>query len=85
MTTITKIIYPCSNDIMGDTSDDDCDAYRDWFAEQLHAEYPDTEITVTNSAGRIELTLDDGSYPGDLIAEVHEFGNRCWDSCPWDF
>lgn len=85
MTTITKITIPCTDDTMGDTSPADCNAYRAWFAEQLETEYPDADITVTVRPGRIEIETDDNSDDADLVAELHEFSNCCWDRCPWDF
>ena len=85
MTTITKITIPCTDDTMGDSSPEDCNAYRAWFAQQLETEYPDASITVTNRSGRIEIEADDGSDVSDLIADLNEFQNRCWDRCSWDF
>lgn len=85
MTTIIKITMPCTDDTMGDTSPADCNAYRAWLAEQIESEYPDAEIIVTNRPGRIEIETDVVGDDSDLVAELHEFQNRCWDSCPWDF
>lgn len=85
MNTITKITIPCTDDTMGDASPDDCDNYRSWFSEQLEAEYPDADVTVTTRSGRIEIETDDDCDDADLIEELHAFQNRCWDSCPWDF
>jgi hypothetical protein len=83
--TITKITIPCTDDTMGDTSPSDCNAYREWFAEQLQAEYPDAEIEVIDRDGSIEVETDDGADDQPLIEELHAFSNYCWDRCKWDF
>lgn len=83
--TITKITVPCTDDTMGDTTSEDCNAYRVWFAEQLEAEYPGADVTVTDKHGRIEVETDDDSDDRSIVEELHEFSNRCWDRCTWDF
>ena len=40
------INYFASNDSMGDTSDKDCDYFRDWSESQLKSEYPNHEIPI---------------------------------------
>lgn len=85
MTTITKITYPCPDTSMGDTSETECNTYRSWFAAQIVAAYPGADVTVTDSQGRITVETDDDSDDADLIDSLSEFGNRCWDKCPWDW
>ncbi len=85
MTTITKIVFPVPNENLGDTTDAECDNYREWFAAQLQAEYPAADVTVTDRPGRIAVDTDDDGNDENLIAELHEFGNRCWDRCPWNW
>ena len=85
MTTITKISFPCPDDTMGDTSADDCNAYRKWFLAELQTEYPVAEIAVVPFDGKIQIKLDDDADDADAIGELREFGQVCWDSCRWDF
>ena len=82
---ITKIIISCSDDTMGDTTPAECDAYRTWFAEQLRAEYPEAQITVTAEPGRLIVQTDDEDNEFDAAEALHEFSQQCWESCPWDW
>ena len=83
--TITKITISCTDDTMGNTSPSDCDAYREWFAGQLAAEYPDAEIEVTATPGETDIQSDDDTDEIELLEDLRAFSNRCWDSCRWEF
>jgi len=80
---ITKIVYPVPNETLGNTNDSDCENYREWFTSRLKAQYPDVDVTVTDKPGLIHIETDDESDDSDLIASAHDFGNFCWDNCPW--
>lgn len=85
MNAIKKIIYPCPDDTMGDTSETNCEHYREWITKELESRYPGADVTVTSNPGRILVYMSDGSDPGNAAESVVEFANLCWNRCPWDF
>lgn len=82
---VTFIIIPCPDDTMGDTSPSECEAYREWFADQLAAEYPCAHIVVTSRPGSIEVGTSDDADEEPIIERLREFSNACWERCKWDF
>lgn len=74
-----KIEYYASNTTMGDTSDEDCGAYRKWAEAQLVAEYPGADVSVINAEGGIWTDNE------ELRDEIIEFCHRLWDRCDWEF
>lgn len=78
---MSKITYYAANDTMGDTSAQDCDAYRAWATEQLRNEYPEHEISVANAPSLDQVRTDDE----ERREEIAEFCARLWDRCPWDW
>lgn len=81
---ITKIIFPVPNDTLGNSTDSECNEFRNWFANELRAAYPGAAVTVTNKPGRISVDTDDDCDDAEIISTLREFGNSCWDYCPWD-
>lgn len=82
---IIKIVYPTPNENLGNTNETDCENYREWFASQLEAQYPDADVTVTDKPGHILIETDDESDDSDLVSSIGDFGNICWNNCPWDW
>lgn len=73
------INYSTDNNSMGDTSDQNCDKFREWAKEELEREYPDYDITVSDE--QKNLYTDDIDNEDEII----DFCSRLWDNCPWDW
>jgi hypothetical protein len=74
-----NIKYYADNDTMGDTSEEDCDAFRIWAATQLRTEYPDHIIQVINGPSLEQFQTDDE----ENREAIADFCARLWDRCPW--
>lgn len=75
------ITYFADNNSMGDTSAEDCNAYRAWAKAQLAAEYPTYNVAVSDKPSLNTVTTDD-DYRRD---EIEQFCSNLWDRCPWDW
>ena len=76
-----EIIYYADNGSMGDTSDNQCDLYREWAEKELKAEYPNYDITVTTDDNMATAWTDDEENRDEII----EFCSNLWSDCPWDW
>lgn len=80
---ITRIIYPVPNDTLGNLTDAECTAYRLWLYYQLSDAYTAAEVDVTSADCGLYIRADDDDDEQSMRDQVREFGNRCWDNCPW--
>ena len=78
---MSTITYYAANDTMGDTSDTDCDAYREWAEAEIRAEFPDHSVEVSTDQSLKNAWTDDF----DREDEILDFCHRLWDRCPWDW
>jgi hypothetical protein len=72
-----EIIYYADNGSMGDTSEDDCDRFREWAREQLEIEFSEHEITVSSDVSTLTIYTDDI----DREDGIADFCSRLWDRC----
>ena len=74
-----QITYFASDDTMGDTSPEDCAAYRRWAQAELEAAYPEATVEVTAE------TAVRGAWTDAIEREeeIEEFCARLWERCPW--
>jgi hypothetical protein len=72
-----KIIYYADNMSLGETSDTDCDSFRNWAFAELKAEFPSHEITVSADAHTETVWTDDVKNETEIV----DFCSRLWDRC----
>jgi hypothetical protein len=75
------IEYFAADQNMGDTSADDCSAFRQWAREQLEEEYPAHDIRIS-TAQSLDQRITNNEENRD---EIVDFCSRLWDNCPWDW
>ena len=74
-----------SNDTMGDTSDRDCNRYREWLLVQFKSRFPGVNIDMTSNEGpNIEISLDEEDEDFDPRVEAELFYVECWEKCGWE-
>jgi len=56
---MNKIEYYAANSTMGDTSDEDCEKYRQWATEQIKNEYPGHNVNVINQESLVNSWTND--------------------------
>jgi len=78
---MNKIEYYAANSTMGDTSDEDCEKYRQWATEQIKNEYPGHNVNVINQESLVNSWTNDEEKKEEII----DFCSRLWDRCPWDW
>jgi len=82
-----SITYYASNDSMGDTSNENCNNFRQYAKEALENEYPYFEITVSDEQS-LTTCITEGIDDDCLENEINEFCHGLWDGCPdsvWTF
>ena len=85
---ISNIMYAADNGSMGETSDVDCSAYRQWAKETLQAKFPDAQVEVINDSTShcfAISNLEDGVEADKEQEGAYDFMSRLWDKCPWNF
>ena len=70
-----KINTYCPNDSMGNSTDDECDKFRETLLKKLQIEYPTAKITVSSDQG---IDFFDG-FDGDEERILIHFIQYCWD------
>lgn len=76
MNTVTKIVYAANNGSMGEMTNDECDAFREWAQLELESEYPNAEVIIDNSdCASTRVIADDYSDEQDAL----DFISRLWD------
>ena len=75
-----SIAYFAPDDTMGDTSPQDCNAFRKWAEVQLRARYPQHAVEVLNRPAAEQVFTDDN----ERRDEIAFFVSCLWDRCPWD-
>jgi len=78
---MATITYYADNGSMGDTSEHDCDKYREWAQRELERKYPSHKIEVTQEQATVTARTDDLENEEEIL----DFCARLWDSCPWDW
>lgn len=80
-----KLIYYAPDYTMGDTSPENCDAYRAWALNEIKIKYPNANVCVDYSDGdNFARGFDTEKNPNGNVS-VLEFLNELWDKCPWDW
>lgn len=75
------ITYYADNGSMGDTSDADCDKFREWAESELRREFPEYDIKVSEEQSTQTVLTSD--YENECW--IIEFCSSLWDRCPWDW
>lgn len=89
------ITYYAPNDTMGDTSEFNCQRYREWASEEIRGWAPEAlnvdpdkvNVSVINeqSTDQVKMEWNDDEDRSEQLEEVQDFVNRLWDRCPWDW
>lgn len=77
-----KITYFAATENMGDNvTEADAASYRVWAKEQIEAQYPEAEVTVSKEQNLNSFWCNDD----EKETEVGDFCKSLWDSCPWSW
>jgi len=75
------IKYFASNSSMGDTTDFECEKYREWAALKLKEEFPNHDIIVSADECLHSVETNDAA----IDDEATDFCNGLWDGCCWEW
>ena len=78
---MARITYFADDSSMGDTSGEDCNAFRSWAENELRQTYPGHTIEVSDKPSLSQVHTDDEENRD----EIEDFCSRLWDRCDWNF